>query len=94
MLSSVSRRRLETEYISTRSWYRNVSFLRDRIRRIFFSPGPVANADFIIIAPQVTCTHHDIAEMVMFGSVVLIFDFQYIHFLIRHVTNMLMRQMY
>jgi hypothetical protein len=26
----------ETEYISTRSWYRNINFLRDRIRRIFF----------------------------------------------------------
>jgi hypothetical protein len=25
----------ETEYISTRSWYRNVNFLIDRIRRIF-----------------------------------------------------------
>jgi hypothetical protein len=25
----------ETEYISTRSWYRNIDFLRDRIRRIF-----------------------------------------------------------
>jgi hypothetical protein len=25
----------EMEYISTRSWYRNVNFLRDRIRRIF-----------------------------------------------------------
>jgi hypothetical protein len=25
----------ETEYISTRSWYRNINFLRDRIRRIF-----------------------------------------------------------
>jgi hypothetical protein len=24
-----------TEYISTRSWYRNINFLRDRIRRIF-----------------------------------------------------------
>jgi hypothetical protein len=24
----------ETEYISTRSWYRNINFLRDRIRRI------------------------------------------------------------
>ena len=32
----------ETEYISTRSWYRNINFLRDRIRRIFYSPGPVA----------------------------------------------------
>jgi hypothetical protein len=27
----------ETEYISTRSWYRNISFLRDRISRIFLS---------------------------------------------------------
>jgi hypothetical protein len=26
----------ETEYISTRSWYRNINFLRDRIRRNFF----------------------------------------------------------
>ena len=26
----------ETEYISTRSWYRNINFLRDRIRRIWF----------------------------------------------------------
>jgi hypothetical protein len=25
----------ETEDISTRSWYRNINFLRDRIRRIF-----------------------------------------------------------
>jgi hypothetical protein len=25
----------ETEYISTRSWYRNINFLRDRIKRIF-----------------------------------------------------------
>jgi hypothetical protein len=25
----------ETEYISTRSWYRNINLLRDRIRRIF-----------------------------------------------------------
>jgi hypothetical protein len=25
----------ETEYISTRSWYRNINFLRDGIRRIF-----------------------------------------------------------
>jgi hypothetical protein len=25
----------ETEYMSTRSWYRNINFLRDRIRRIF-----------------------------------------------------------
>jgi hypothetical protein len=25
----------ETEYISTRSWYRNINFLRDQIRRIF-----------------------------------------------------------
>jgi hypothetical protein len=25
----------ETEYISTISWYRNINFLRDRIRRIF-----------------------------------------------------------
>jgi hypothetical protein len=25
----------ETEYISTKSWYRNINFLRDRIRRIF-----------------------------------------------------------
>ena len=25
----------ETDYISTRSWYRNINFLRDRIRRIF-----------------------------------------------------------
>ena len=25
----------ETEYISTRSWYRNIMFLRDRIMRIF-----------------------------------------------------------
>jgi hypothetical protein len=25
----------ETEYISTRYWYRNINFLRDRIRRIF-----------------------------------------------------------
>jgi hypothetical protein len=24
----------ETEYFSTRSWYRNINFLRDRIRRI------------------------------------------------------------
>jgi hypothetical protein len=24
----------DTEYISTRSWYRNINFLRDRIRRI------------------------------------------------------------
>ena len=32
----------ETEYISTRSWYRNINFLRDRIRRICYSPGPVA----------------------------------------------------
>ena len=33
----------ETEYISTRSWYRNINFLRDRIRRIFFySTGSVA----------------------------------------------------
>jgi hypothetical protein len=32
----------ETEYISTRSWYRNINFLRDRIRRILYSPGPVA----------------------------------------------------
>jgi hypothetical protein len=32
----------ETEYISTRYWYRNINFLRDRIRRIFYSPGPVA----------------------------------------------------
>ena len=24
----------ETDYISTRSWYRNINFLRDRIRRI------------------------------------------------------------
>ena len=28
----------ETEYISTRSWYRNINFLRDRIRRIFSQP--------------------------------------------------------
>jgi hypothetical protein len=26
----------ETDYISTRSWYRNINFLRDRIRRICF----------------------------------------------------------
>ena len=26
----------ETEYISRRSWYRNINFLRERIRRIFF----------------------------------------------------------
>jgi hypothetical protein len=26
----------EMEYISTRSWYPNINFLRDRIRRIFF----------------------------------------------------------
>ena len=26
----------ETEYISTWSWYRNINFLRDRIRRLFF----------------------------------------------------------
>jgi hypothetical protein len=32
----------ETEYISTRSWYRNINYLRDRIRRILYSPGPVA----------------------------------------------------
>jgi hypothetical protein len=25
----------ETEYISTRYWYRNINFIRDRIRRIF-----------------------------------------------------------
>jgi len=25
----------ETEYIFTRSWYRNINFLRDRIRRVF-----------------------------------------------------------
>jgi hypothetical protein len=25
----------ETEYFSTGSWYRNIKFLRDRIRRIF-----------------------------------------------------------
>jgi hypothetical protein len=25
----------ETKYISTRSWYRNINFLRDRIMRIF-----------------------------------------------------------
>jgi hypothetical protein len=25
----------ETEYITTRSWYRNINFVRDRIRRIF-----------------------------------------------------------
>ena len=31
----------ETEYISTRSWYRKFTFLSDRIRRIFDSPGPV-----------------------------------------------------
>jgi hypothetical protein len=28
----------ETEYISTGSWYRNINFLRDRIRRIFLWP--------------------------------------------------------
>ena len=28
----------ETEYISTRSWYRNINFLRDQIRRIFLYP--------------------------------------------------------
>ena len=28
---------VETEYISTRSWYRNINFLRDRIRRIQWS---------------------------------------------------------
>jgi hypothetical protein len=28
-------RAAETEYISTRSWYRNINFLKDRIRRIF-----------------------------------------------------------
>jgi hypothetical protein len=33
---------VETEYISTRSWYRNINFIRDRIRQICFSPGPVA----------------------------------------------------
>jgi hypothetical protein len=27
---------IETEYISTRSWYLNINFLRDRIRRIFW----------------------------------------------------------
>ena len=27
----------DTEYISTRSWYRNINFLRDRIRRIFIA---------------------------------------------------------
>jgi hypothetical protein len=32
----------ETEYISTISWYWNINFLRDRIRRFFYSPGPVA----------------------------------------------------
>jgi hypothetical protein len=32
----------ETEYIATRSWYRNINFLRDRIRPIFYSHGPVA----------------------------------------------------
>jgi hypothetical protein len=32
----------ETEYISTRSWYRNINFLRDRIRRMLYSPGPIA----------------------------------------------------
>jgi hypothetical protein len=26
----------ETEYISTRSWYRNINLLRDRIRRISY----------------------------------------------------------
>ena len=26
----------ETEYISKRYWYRNINFLRDRIRRIFY----------------------------------------------------------
>ena len=26
----------ETEYISTRSWYRNINFLRDQLRRIFY----------------------------------------------------------
>jgi hypothetical protein len=26
---------IPTEYISTRYWYRNINFLRDRIRRIF-----------------------------------------------------------
>jgi hypothetical protein len=35
-------RSAETEYFSTRSWYRNINFLWDRIRRIFFnSPGQV-----------------------------------------------------
>jgi hypothetical protein len=32
----------EIKYFSTRSWYRNINFLRDRIRRFFYSPGPVA----------------------------------------------------
>jgi hypothetical protein len=27
---------IETEYISTRSWYRNINFLRDRIRKSVF----------------------------------------------------------
>jgi hypothetical protein len=30
----------ETEYISTRSWYRNINFLRDRIPKVFFGLIP------------------------------------------------------
>jgi hypothetical protein len=33
----------ETEYISTRSWYRNINFLRDRIRRIINFPNMCSN---------------------------------------------------
>ena len=30
----------ETEYISTRYWYRNINFLRDRIPKVFFGLIP------------------------------------------------------
>jgi hypothetical protein len=38
----------ETEYISTRSWYRNINFLRNRIRRIFFIEWMHSGFNFLL----------------------------------------------
>jgi hypothetical protein len=54
----------ETEYISTRSWYRNINFLRDWIRRIFsillyWQPEPLnCNESGRFGALKSDSTHH------------------------------------
>jgi hypothetical protein len=59
----------ETEYISTSSWYRNINFLRDRIRRMFVSLSKVTMT--IMERQLFRMSMHLCSHLVLLGFVLL-----------------------